>query len=165
MMSNVIAITTMAKKGTRRRTLMNNRSREVVIILKSCLTGKPIWFYLGPTKRAAQKAYERACRAEVEHVKNWSDYISERRAAIRRFINNITSNLPLTGDLKPEQKEALKKLNAMEKQESPCYTEFFNHIMEVRRRRDEDRKIRRRVRERETKEKQEQLNKNNSYDK
>ena len=75
-----------------------------------------------------------------------------------RPISYLPSSF-LTSELTPEQKQAAKELQAMAKKEPPCDREFYNHIMEERRRRKEDREIRRKMREREEKERQERINK------
>lgn len=125
--------------------MQKKKRRDVVVILRSCLTGVVVWIYMGPNKEAMRKAYQRACKAEIEYVRNWPKVVAERRANIARFINDCTANLPLTGELTQKQKDALKRLHAMEKQEMPCYMEFYNHIMEMRRRCAKDTRYRRQV--------------------
>ena len=131
----------------------------IVEIRRSCITGKVVWVYRGRTKAAAHVAYWRACKAEIERVKQWPEIMARRRAWILKILNDAMANLPIDAELTPEQKQAAKELQAMAKKEPPCDREFYNHIMEERRRRKEDKEIRRKMREREEKERQERENK------
>ena len=128
----------------------------LTIILKSCLTGKVVWIYQGPSEGAARVAYWRACKKEIERVKNWSRTVAERRRAIGQMISDFTANIPLTAEMTDVQREALRKLQNIRKAPYPCDREFYNHIMELRRRRAEDSEIRRQMREREQQEKKQQ---------
>jgi hypothetical protein len=116
-------------------------------ILHSCLTGKVVWIYRGPSREAMQKAYQRACKKEIERVRNWSERMARRTASITRLLTDLLADKPIDEELTPEQQEAAKELQAISKKQEECHSEFYKHIMEERRRRDEDREIRRKMRE------------------
>ena len=63
------------------------------------------------------------------------------------------ANLPINAELTPDQKAAAKKLLKMADEMPPYDMEFYNHIVEERRRREEDKRIRQKMREREAAEK------------
>lgn len=113
------------------------RKRHIVTILRrSCITGKVVWVYRG-TPQGHEKAYWRACRKEVKRVRMWMQKVNERRRNISRFITGCMSALPLTHEMTKEQKEAAKELQRIEKNEQPCHRDFYDHIMEETRRRNE----------------------------
>jgi hypothetical protein len=125
----------------------------VTVICYSCLTGKAVWLYRGPSRGAANVAYWRACKKEIEYVRQWPRYVAERKAFYEGILNGCLASLPIDAELTPSQKAAAKVLRKLADEKLPCYMEFYNHIMEERRRREEDREIRRQMRERERLEK------------
>jgi DNA topoisomerase VI subunit B len=114
---------------------MKKLEGPVRIILRSCLTGKAVWVYVGPSKEAARRAYYKVCKEELERVRNWPNYIKQRSERIGRKINEMIANLPINVPLTPKQKEAIKQLRAIQNEVEPCDMEFYNHIMEEARRR------------------------------
>jgi hypothetical protein len=124
---------------------------NVTVIRRSCITGKALWIYQGPSKNAAKVAYHRAVKKEIERVKNYKKELEARKAAVLRILNNCMAALPIGTELTPRQKAAAKTLLAISNEKVPCYMEFYDHIMESRRRREEDRRIRQQMREREKK--------------
>lgn len=131
----------------------------IVEIRRSCITGRVVWVYRGFTKAAANVAYWRACKKEIERVRHWADTMARQRAEITNMLTACLANLPIDAEMTPEQKQAARELQAMAKMDIPCDREFYDHIMEERRRRKEDREIRRKMREREEKERMERINK------
>ena len=123
------------------------KRRSVTVILRSCLTGKVVWIYRGPSQEAARKAYFRACKKEIEHVRSWAERMAQRTASITRLLTNCLADKPIDAELTPDQQEAAKELQAISKKQLECHSEFYDHIMEERRRREEDREIRRKMRE------------------
>lgn len=125
------------------------KSRLVTIIQRSCLTGQAVWIYQGPSKVAARLAYWRACKRELERVRRWSEILAQRRRNIQRLLSyDSSSSTVLDAGLSDEQLEAARQLLAIGKNETDGRSEFYNHIIEERRRRSEDREIRRKMRER-----------------
>lgn len=131
---------------------MAKREKKHITIVYSCLTGVPVWVYFGPTEKP-RMAYWRACKAEIELHRRWPEIVAERRDFIMGILNKCLQNQPMMSDLPPEKKKAAKRLLAMANEPQPFYSEFYDHIMEERRRKEEDRKIRQQMREREKKEK------------
>ncbi|MBR5395766.1 MAG: hypothetical protein IK144_11920 [Bacteroidaceae bacterium] len=121
----------------------------ITIIQKSCLTGQAVWIYRGPSERSARLAYWRACKRELERVRQWGETLAKRRSNIQRLLScDSSSSSVLDAGLTAEQIEAAKQLLAIGKRETDGKTEFYNHIIEERRRRSIDREIRRKMRER-----------------
>ena len=121
----------------------------ITIIQKSCLTGQAVWIYRGPYERSARLAYWRACKRELERVRQWGETLAKRRSNIQRLLScDSSSSSVLDAGLTAEQIEAAKQLLAIGKRETDGKTEFYNHIIEERRRRSIDREIRRKMRER-----------------
>ena len=129
------------------------KKKKVTVIIRSCLTGRAVWIYRGPSREAMQKAYQRACKKEIERMRNWSERMAQRTARITRFLTDLLADKPIDAELTPEQQEAAKELQAISKKQLEDRSEFYDHIMEERRRREEDREIRRKMREREAAEK------------
>lgn len=115
----------------------------ITVIRRSCLTGNAVWVYRGPSANAARMKYWRAANKEVERVRNWSSHVSVRTANIIRLQTECMNQLPINAEIPPSKSAAAKRLQAMAKLKESCYLEFFNHIMEERRRKKKDREIRR----------------------
>ena len=125
-----------------------NKLKAYTVIRRSCLTGEVVWIYSGPSKSAAWVAYKRACQREVERVRQWCDTVARRKKNILGILNECMAGIPMTDDLPPGKKEAARQLLALSRQNVACHRSFYDHIMEERRRKAEDREIRRKMRER-----------------
>ncbi len=115
---------------------MKKKHRPYTAIVRSCITGKVVWVYRG-TPNGQRMAYWRACRKEVRRVRMWMQRVNERRREITRFINSCMAALPLTHEMTKEQREAARELQRIEKNEPPCHRDFYDHIMEETRRKNE----------------------------
>jgi len=124
------------------------RKFNVTVIRRSCITGKIIWVYRGMSKNAANVAYHRAWKHELERIKHWPEYVAERKANILKLLNDCLANLPITAELTPKQKAAARRLRKMAETEPECDLDFYNHIIEEQRRRAEDQRIRQQMRQR-----------------
>ncbi len=125
------------------------KSSLITIIRRSCLTGQAVWIYQGPSKVSARLAYWRACRRELERVKHWGETMAQRRRNILRLMScDSSSSSVLDASMSDEQQAAARKLLAVAKMETDGRTEFYNHIIEERRRRSQDKEIRREMRNR-----------------
>ena len=132
---------------------------KILVILRSCLTGQAVWIYRGPSKHAAWKAYWRACRGELEYVRSAGPAARARRKAnIRRLLSDCMESLPVTGEMTPEQKTAARRLVTYSERPAVPAREFYDHIVEERRRRAADLKMIRKMRMRDS-------SKNPCYDK
>lgn len=130
------------------------KKHSITVILRSCLTGKVVWIYRGPSRAAARKAYWRACRKELERVRNWGERMARRAASIRRLLTDCMADKPIDAELTPEQQQAARELQNIGRKPQDCHLEFYDHIVEERRRRNEDREIRRMMREDKAKQKE-----------
>lgn len=119
--------------------------KGVVVIVRSCLTGKPVWLYRGASLHGSESAYWRACKYEIERFRGWSRTVARRKANIQRLLSECMAGLGINAALTPEQKAAAKRLASYA--EPPAYyREFYDHVMEERRRRKRDRQIREQMR-------------------
>lgn len=126
---------------------MSRKRKTVIVIRRSCITGKVVWVYRGKSRGAAYVAYHRACRMEVQRVRHWSETAAERRARILGMLNEWLEDLGITDTLTPEQAVAARQIQELANEDIACDREFYEHIMEERRRRAEIRKFRKEERE------------------
>lgn len=127
--------------------MKNNTYRKPVTVIRySCITGNAVWVYRGPSKQAARAAYRRACEKEIKRVRAWKKTVAARNENIRRLISNCIGDIQVTESMTVEQKDAARKLLSMAGEAIPCCRDFYNHIIEERRRRDADRLIRQQMR-------------------
>jgi predicted Fe-S protein YdhL (DUF1289 family) len=124
---------------------------QILDIRYSCLTGRAVWLHTGPSKGAVWTAYSRACSREVERMRNWREMTAERKSNVMRLLNDCLAGQPLMEELPPEKKAAVKELLEVAKNRE-CDREFYEHVMEERKRREEDHQIRLQMRERENNE-------------
>lgn len=108
---------------------------NVIIIRKSCLTGKVVWIYIGPSRAAGHFAYWWSRRKEEQRIRQWGERMSMRRANILRLLNACMEAFPTGTALTPEQNEAARQLLSISKKDAVCDMEFYNHFQEERRRR------------------------------
>lgn len=129
--------------------MIHRKEYPVTVIRKSCLTGKAVWIYRGPSHNAARIAYWRACKKEIERIRQWPERMARRKAEILAFLSELTANLPPVEEMPPEKRALARKLLAMADEQPDPGRAFYDHIMEERRRKEEDRRIRQAMRERE----------------
>lgn len=86
------------------------------------------------SKTAERKAYSRACQKEIERMKNAAAETERKRRLVRVFLAGCTANLPMMGELTDEQRKAIRRIQHIAKTEYKFNTEFYDHIMEERRR-------------------------------
>lgn len=149
---------------------MTRRRHLVTIIKRSCITNKVVWIYRGASREAGRHAYWKACKKELEKVKQWAERMADRKRRLTLMLGSSDSSSSsgngssgnkasgkgssanmFGGELTDEQRKAARELVRMSKQEPPPDMEFYNHIVEERRRRQQDKDIRRKMREREQK--------------
>lgn len=122
---------------------------KVTIIKRSCITGNAVWVYRGKSEESARKTYYRACKDEVERMRHWPEKASRRMANIERLLSDCLSDLPVNAELTTIQREAVRQLQVIGKKGMRCASEFYEHIQELRTRRNQSADIRRKARERE----------------
>ena len=120
----------------------------IVEIRKSCITGKVVWVYRGSNKRAANSAYYRACQEELRRVKSMPHRAAERKRNIMRFLDECMADMDVSSPMTKQQKAAAQALRKLADEPIASDREFYEHVIEERRRREEDRKIRQQMRER-----------------
>ena len=106
-------------------------------IVRSCITGNVVWIYRGASEAESRKAYWRACRAEVERMKTWPQKVAECRARVKQLLDNCIAALPINAELTKQQKDAIRYLQSVIREPVPCHSEFYDHIVEEARRRNE----------------------------
>jgi hypothetical protein len=119
---------------------------NVTIIRYSCLTGKAVWVYTGSSRGSAYTEYWLACKEEIERMVHWNDLVERRKANIMRMLNDLTASVSIGTEMSPSRKEAAQQLVSLAKEKVTCYRDFYEHVMEERRRREETREFRRRER-------------------
>lgn len=112
-----------------RKVLKEHQKHNVVKILKSCITGKAIWIYMGPSMTACRKAYARACQKEVERIRHIGELTARRKANIMQLLNDCLAGQPIDKELPPEKKAAAKRLIAIAEQDAFTDRDFYDHIM------------------------------------
>jgi len=130
---------------------------QLIDIRYSCLTGRAVWIHTGPTGAALRVAYCRACSQEVERINNWHETTDGRRSNVMRLLNDCLAGMSIMEDLPQEKKAAVRALLDIANNRD-CDRDFYDHVMEERRLREEDRKIRHQVRD-------ENMIQNANYDK
>ena len=130
--------------------MKKKKKPAVTIIKRSLLTGMAVWIYRGSgAAKTVWAAYDRARRSELERVSHWSEHVAQRKANILRMLNDCMANMPINEPLPPEVEAAARRLVSMAETPPDIDLEFYNHIMEEKRRREEDKRIRMQMRERE----------------
>ena len=127
--------------------MTKKKNKPLRVIRKSCITGKAVWVSHCTNYPAVWLAYMTACKREVERVKNLGEKVAHRKANILKFLNDCLAGLPIEAALTSVQKTAARQLLSMADSNSFAKSEFYEHIMEERRRREEDREMWRKRRE------------------
>ena len=114
--------------------MVTKRKHKVIRILhRSCLTDQPVWLSPQRSRQAEAKAYKRACKHEIERIKGWGKRIEQRKGNILHLLSDLMANIPIFASVAEEQAEAAKQLNAIAEKSPLCYRDFYNHIMERKR--------------------------------
>lgn len=113
---------------------MAQQHKKLTFIRRSCLTGKVVWIYRGRLAKSADESYRRACIREIERVRHFSDMAATRQRNISRLLNDCMDGIPFTAELTPQQREAAEQLHSLMSRTTHV-SEFYEHIVEERRRR------------------------------
>lgn len=114
------------------------REKNIIVVKRSCLTGKIVWIYRGSSYEGARLAYWRACKHEVRRVRSWASRMAERRRQLMRLLtgsDSSSSSSILARKMTPEQRKAAREIIQMGKQPPPRDSAFYDHIVEEARRR------------------------------
>ena len=101
---------------------------DITVICSSCLTGKAVWVYRGPTRAAAVAAYRRACRHEENRLRSWEDRSRRRERNINALLNDCAAALQILGPLTQQQQQGINQLHNIAVSKYNCDMEFINHI-------------------------------------
>lgn len=123
------------------------KRRIIKTIRKSALTGKAVWLSHERTYKTGWKAYRFACRKEAMRISRWAYTVARRRKNITRLLAKLTESLPILGDIPREQRDAAKALMQMADNEPPKQSDFYDHICEERRQRENARRREKRWKE------------------
>lgn len=118
--------------------MVNKKNAKVVVLKRSCLTGKIVWVYQGNSEEGARKAYWRACKKEVRRMRNWMQRMARRRRQLLRLITHSDScsvSSSMLKSMNPQQRAAARKIIQLAKNEPPMDRAFYDHIIEEAKRR------------------------------
>lgn len=124
-----------------------HKKRIMKVIRKSALTGKAVWIGIERTYNTEWKAYKRACRKEITRMRGWGYVVARRKNNVLRLLNELTARLPILGDIPQDQREAAKALTKMADYEPSKQSDFYDHICEERRQRENARRREKRWKE------------------
>ena len=137
---------------------------RVIMIRRSCISGRVVWVGCGPTKDACYKQYLRAGQAELAlHGRISGEISATLRANIRRIRNECVAEMNPMLPLTEQQKEALQLLKILEEEGIAPDSEFIRHFQHERVTRRQDRAIRAEMRRRAEQEKREKQQQKNQY--
>ncbi len=106
---------------------------KVNIIKRLKTTGQAVWLYMGPSKAAARKAYQRARKKENTRVRWWANRIKRRADHIKSYLESLVAALSILGGITKEQQQAIRTLQRLADNPPPCDTAFYNHLQQERR--------------------------------
>lgn len=122
--------------------MAGKKGHKVVVVRRSCLTGKVVWIYRGPSRHAARSAYWRACQEEIRRVRSMPEAQARRRSNIMGLLDDCLSSVPFTESPDEGQESAARRLKEISMEDNDTDMEFYRHILEERRRRAELRAFR-----------------------
>lgn len=118
--------------------MVNKQNGKVLVVKRSCLTGRIVWVYNGSSEDAARKAYWRACKREVWRIRNWMKKMIRRRRRLLSVITHSDSSSVSSSAFKqmmPEEQKLARKIMQLAKGEPQADREFYDHIIEEAKRR------------------------------
>lgn len=116
------------------------KKRPLKVILKSALTGKAVWVSHDRTYKTEWEAYKKACRKEITRMRSWGYMVARRKNNILHFLAKLTESLPILGDIPKEKRDAAKALTQLADTEPLKQSDFYDHIREERRQRENAKK-------------------------
>jgi len=120
----------------------NKTIYKILVIRKSCLTGKNIFLYYrrypngklaSKAYSAARSAYRRACIRELDRAKNFDEKMKRQKETVQKVIDDLATGNP--GTLTKQQKAAIRQLKKLLNETATSQSEFYDHIIEERIRR------------------------------
>ena len=120
------------------RRKMNRDNKKLLILKRSCLTGKVVWAYRCDTEKAARIAYYRACKKEVRRIRQWSAKMAERKRKLVSIFNggnSSSSGINVNKYKDPAVRRLARQMCKLIKAQPPKDTAFYDHIVEEAKRR------------------------------
>ena len=105
---------------------------RINIIKRLKTTRQAVWLYMGPTKKAARKAYLRASEKESSRVRCWANHIQQRTDHIRNYLDRLMENLSILGDIPENKQQAIRTIQHHADNPPPCDMAFYNHMQQER---------------------------------
>lgn len=118
--------------------MVNKQNGKVLVVRRSCLTGRIVWAYHGTSEDAARKAYWRACKKEIWRVRNWMKRMHRRRRLLLSIVTRSDSgsvSSTVFKQMTPEKQKCARKIMQIVKDEPQADREFYDHIVEEAKRR------------------------------
>lgn len=115
--------------------IKQTKPKNFIVCVRSVVTGRIVWMWKGISKRATQKAYERACRSEEGRVRKWNKSVRRRHDNIRQFLNDLMSAKNPSEAMVKEAVAAVRSIEAMAETKSVCDKDFISHVRTMRDRR------------------------------
>ena len=120
--------------------MTKRKKRMLKVIRKSALTGKAVWVGHKRSYQTEWRAYKRACCKEVNRMRQWAHTVNRRRKNILRFLGKLTDSLPIPSDIPEEQRSAAKSITQIADADPAKQSDFYDHICEERRQRENAKK-------------------------
>lgn len=83
----------------------------------------------------------------MERVRNWTGTVARRVANIQRLLNDCLADVPINANLTQQQQDAVRRLQAIVRKNYACHRDFYEHILEERRLRRQNRELRIKMRD------------------
>ena len=124
------------KKKKRKHT---RRERQILVLRRSCLTGKVVWLCRAKNRPAANNAYYRAKQAELLLSEKWDSLVDAWRAWLTQVLRAFLDRMAVTDQMADTQVAAARRIQALAREDIPRDTQFLEHIQAEHRFRYEDR--------------------------
>lgn len=126
---------------------MQQQKSKILVIRKSCISGKVIWAQLTASKGAGRVLYYQQARKEIERHDNREKLQESRKQKILQLISDFTSQAD-SQNLTKAQRMAIQQLQKLSEENVADDDEFYQHIMRERQLREEAKAIRQQMKRR-----------------
>ncbi len=113
--------------------MVNKQNGKVLIVKRSCLTGRIVWVYRGTSEEAARKAYWRACKKEIRRIRDWAKKMSRRRKLLLSIAthgdcDSVSSSV--FSQMSSEKRKLARRIIQLAKDMPQPDREFYDHVVE-----------------------------------
>lgn len=118
--------------------MVNKENGKVLVVKRSCLTGRIVWMYRGASEEAARKAYWRACKKEIRRVRDWAKKMSRRRRLLLSIVmhnDNSSVSSSAFNQMSCEKRKLARRVMQIAKDVPQPDREFYDHVIEEAKRR------------------------------